>query len=283
MTPTTETSPVFDGLTLAGDVNTSDAMLLANVRRAIRRGYPQIWPTAENPHRVVLVGGGPSLTATLPELRDLVFAGAKLVALNGAYRWCLEHNLQPKAHVLLDARPASAALVGPPVPDCRYYVASQCAPETWDALGDRPFVAIWHAGGDDALEAELNAYYLGQWVGVPGGTTVGTRAIALLRTLGFLRFECFGLDSCWMGDAHHAYPQAQNDRDGHYRLTIEAKDSTVPPRDFWVAPWHVKQLEDLVLFIRTHGEQVLLNFHGDGLLAYALTAHANVHYTIEKE
>lgn len=279
----TETAPVFDGLTIEGRVNTPDAQILANVRSAIRRGYPQVWPTAENMHRVALVGGGPSLAATLPELRALVFAGAKLVALNGAYQWCLDHNLQPKAHIVLDARPETAALVGPPVPECRYYFASQCAPETWDALGDRPHVAIWHAGGDAPLEALLNEYYLGRWVGIPGGTTVGTRAIALLRTLGFLRFDCFGLDSCWLGDAHHAYPQAQNDRDGHYRLTVQATHGQVPPRDFWVAPWHVKQLEDFVLFVRAHGEKVLLNIHGDGLLAYALAAHASVQYSASGE
>jgi hypothetical protein len=279
----TSDAPVFAGLAVDGSVNTPDDTLVANIRSSIRRGYPQIWPTAMNPHRIALVGGGPSLESTLPELRELVFSGAKLVALNGAYRWCIERNLQPKAHIILDARPETAALVGPPVPDCRYYICSQCAPDTWDALGDRPFVAIWHAGGDAAIEAVLNEYYLGQWVGVPGGTTVGTRAIALLRTMGFLRFDCFGLDSCWMGDKHHAYPQSQNDRDGHYRLTIREEASRLPERDFWVSAWHVKQLEDLVLFIRAHGDKVLLRFHGDGLLAYALAAKAQVSVTEHKE
>jgi hypothetical protein len=273
------TVAVFEGLTVDGNVNTEDARILENIRASIRRGYPQIWPTATNHYKVALVGGGPSLESTLPELRALVWAGAKLVALNGAYQWCIDHGLQPRAHIVLDARPETAKLIGPPVPDCRYYICSQCAPETWDALGDRPNVAIWHAGGEPELEAELDAYYLKAWTHIPGGTTVGTRAIGLLRTLGFLRFECFGLDSCWMGDAHHAYPQAQNDQDGHYRLTVQAKDSSMPARDFWVAPWHVKQLEDLVLFIRAHGEKFLLKFHGDGLLAYALAAHADVHYT----
>lgn len=278
----TET-PVFEGLTVEGSINTPDEQLVAHVQSSIRRGYPQIWPTQTNGHRIALVGGGPSLNATLPELRDLVFEGAKLVALNGAYQWCLDHNLQPKAHVILDARPASSKLIGPPVPGCRYYICSQCAPETWDALGDRSHVAIWHAAGDDAVTAVLDAYYLGQWSPVSGGTTVGTRAIALCRMLGFLRFDLFGFDSCWMDDQHHAYPQAQNDRDGRFRLTIQAMNSATPARDFYVAPWHVKQLEDLVLFMRAHGDKFLLNIHGDGLLAYALRAHAHVQYTVDKE
>jgi hypothetical protein len=276
-------SSVFEGVTVGGRVNTEDETILKNVESSIRRGYPQVWPVSENGHRVALVGGGPSLNRTIGELRDLVYAGAKIVALNGAYQWCLDHNFQPRAHVLLDARPESAKLVGPPVPDCRYYVCSQCAPETWEALGTRQNVAIWHAAGEASVESVLDAYYMKSWVGIPGGTTVGTRAIALMRTMGFLRFDCFGLDSCWMDDAHHAYAQTQNDRDGHFRVTIQAKDSVMPPRDFCVAPWHLKQLEDLVLFIRAHGNKVLLNFHGDGLLAYALAAHADVHYTVHKE
>ena len=271
---------VFDGLTVEGETNTTDDRLLANIRGSIRRGYPQIWPTMSNPYKVALVGGGPSLESTLPELRALVWAGAKLVTLNGAYQWCIDHGLQPRAHIVLDARPETAKLIGPPVPDCRYYICSQCAPETWDALGDRPHVAIWHAGGGgEAIEAELDSYYLKAWTDIPGGTTVFTRGLGLLRTLGFLRYECFGIDSCWIGHDHHSYPQAQNDQDGRYRLTIEAKDSATQPRDFWVSAWHVKQLEDLILFIRANGDKFLLKFHGDGLLAYALAAHADVHYT----
>lgn len=246
MTTTADCS-VFEGLSVEGRVNTATSQLVANVESAIRRGYPQIWPTPSNPHVVALVGGGPSLERTLPALREAVFAGAKLVALNGAYQWCIDHNLQPRAHVILDARASTASLVGPPVPDCRYYICSQCAPETWDALGDRDHVAIWHAAGEAEVEAVLNAYYLKAWTAIPGGTTVGTRAIGLLRTLGFLRFECFGLDSCWLETHHHAFDQPQNDRDGRFRLTIEATHGGVPAREFWVAPWHVKQLEDLIL------------------------------------
>jgi hypothetical protein len=276
-------TPVFEGLSVDGTINTPDATLLANVQASVRRGYPQIFPTPMNAHRIALVGGGPSLSATLPELRDLVFAGAKLVALNGAYQWLIDRNFQPRAHIVLDARPETAAFITAPVPECRYYICSQCAPETWDALGDRPNVAIWHASGDDAVSDFLDNYYLKHWSGVTGGTTVATRAIGLLRMLGFLRFDLFGIDSCWMGDQHHAFPQPQNDTDRRYRLTIEAIDSTRPARDFWVAPWHVKQLEDLILFMRAHGEKFLLNIHGDGLLAYALAAHADVHYTVDKE
>lgn len=264
------TSPVIEGVSLDGDVNTPDTILLRNIQSSIRRGYPQVWSNAMNGHRICLVGGGPSINDTFDELRALVFNGAKLVALNGAYQWCLDRNLKPAAHVILDARPSSAAFIGPPVPECRYYLCSQCDPSTWDAVADRPWVGIWHAAGEPALEAVLDAYYLGRWARIPGGTTVGTRSIALFRMLGFLRFNLFGFDSCWFDHRHHAYQQPQNDRDLRLRITIAAKDSRMPPRDFWVAPWHLKQVEDMVLFIKAHGDKFLLHVHGDGLIAYLL-------------
>lgn len=281
MTTTAESPRVFDGLVLEGRVNVTDETVLANVRSAIRRGHPQVWPMAANGSRVCLVGGGPSLEATLTELRTLYFEGAKVVTVNGAYRWCVERNIRPSAQIVLDARPSNARFVDPPVPQCRYYLCSQCAPETFDAVEGREFVGIWHDASDEAVQAELNQYYLGQWHGITGGTTVGTRAIGLLRTLGFLRFDLFGFDSCFLGEAHHAYPQAENDHDRRLRLVMHPTGSPHLARRFDVAPWHAKQLEDLVLMIRTSGDQFVLNIHGNGLLAYALSSSAEVSWTLD--
>lgn len=272
---------LLDGITIEGQLNTPDQRLLENVRGAIRRGHPQVWPTAPNGYRVALVGGGPSLEATLPELRRLVWEGAKLVTVNGAYAWCIEHGLQPRAQVLIDARGFNARFVDPEVPECRYYLASQCAPETWDAVAGRPHVGIWHDRSTDDVVSELDRYYLGQWHAIAGGTTVGTRAIGLLWTLGFLRFDLFGFDSCWVDGAHHAYSQTENDRDGRFRLRIHPTGRPEAGRVFTVAGWHVKQLDDLLAMIRMNGDKFALRIHGDGLLAYALAASADVEFTKE--
>ena len=274
-------TPVFEGLTLDGSVNVTHDTILANVRSSIRRGHPQVWLTQTNGHRVALVGGGPSLESTFDELRQAIFEGAKLVTVNGAYQWCLDRNLQPKAQIVIDARPSNARFLTPNVPDCRYYLCSQCAPETWDAVDGRPFVGIWHDVPDEAVKTELDTYYLGNWHSMPGGTTVGTRAIGLLRTIGYLRFDLFGFDSCFMGEKHHAYPQPENDRDQCHTLTIYPTGAPHLARTFRVAAWHAKQLEDLILMIRANGDKFALNFHGDGLLAYALASSAEVSWTLD--
>lgn len=271
---------VLEGIELVGEINTSDEIIIAQVEQAIRRGHPQIWPTVLQQQRVALVGGGPSLASTIEELRETIFDGALLVTVNGAYQWCIERNLKPNAQIVIDARPENARFVEPDVPGCRYYLASQCHPRTWDAVEGRKYVGIFHATDPEgSLKATLDEYYIGTWVGVGGGTTVASRALALLRLLGYLRFDLFGIDSCWMGDEHHAYAQPENERDRARRLTIRISPTAASEetgREFVVSPWHVKQFEDFVQFIRVNGQQVLLNVHGDGLLAYALRAGAEV-------
>lgn len=279
---------VIDGLQFVDQrLNTDEAVVLEQVRASIRRGHPQLWPTGLKPDRIALVGGGPSLESTLGELVLAVRQGAKLVTMNGAYRWCVDRYLQPSAQIVLDARPGSVRFIEPEIPKCRYYLASQCHPSVWDAVDGREHVGIWHAVAPESTEPKsdigkvLSAYYGGNWHGVAGGTTVTTRAIGLLRMMGYLRFDLFGVDSCFMGPAHHAYPQGENDQDRRVRVTVTPTGSDTPGRDFWCAPWHLKQAEDFAQIVRVLGDKFLLNVHGDGLIAYMLRSSAEVELTQE--
>ena len=274
---------VLDGIEMQGTINTPDAQLAANVAHSIRLGFPQLRPQAAQADRVCLVGGGPSLADTEQELIDLYFAGAKVVTVNGAYRWCLERNIRPSAQIVLDARADNARFVSPAIPQCRYMVASQCAPETWAALGGRPDVWIWHAAAQDneILRPILDAYYLGQWMPTPGGTTVVMRALSILRALGFLRFDLFGVDSCFMGGAHHAYAQPENAGDRPIHFVVAPTGHPELARTFHCAGWHIKQMECFLQTIRLNGDQFVLNVHGDGLLAFALKASADVQWSVD--
>lgn len=269
---------VLDGVELRGDVNTPDDVLLAHIEHSIRLGYPQVRPQPVQPDRVCLVGGGPSLEATVDELRELYFKGAKVVTVNGAYAWCLERNIRPSAQIVLDARDCNARFVERPVPRCRYLLASQCHPDTWAAVRGRDDVWIWHAVvGDGPAKDVLDRYYYGgRWQPITGGTTVVMRAVMLLRILGFVRFDLFGVDSCWLHDRHHAYAQPENDRDSRIRVTVSPSTDGSLARAFDCAPWHLQQLADFLETVRVNGEQFMVNVHGDGLLAYVLRAGADV-------
>ncbi len=267
-------APILEGITLAGNVNTDQDTLLAHAAHSIRLGYPQVKLQAVQTDRVCLVGGGPSLAETEGELRDLYYQGAKLVTVNGAYQWCLERNYRPSAQIVLDARASNARFVDPLVPQCKYLLASQCHPDTWARVTGREHVWIYHCsdGTEGPLKDLLDAYYCRNWHPLPGGTTVVMRAISLLRMMGFVRMDLFGIDSCYQGTAHHAYPQPENDADRRYPFTVSPSWNRSYERTFWCAPWHIKQLEDFLQMIRVNGEHFLLNVHGDGLLAFAMKA-----------
>jgi hypothetical protein len=274
---------VLEGIEMRGNVNTPEDRVVANIRHSIRLGYPQVRPQTLQRDRVCLVGGGPSLDDTLEELRDLYFEGAKVVTVNGSYQWCIDRNIRPSAQIVMDARPENARFVNPVVPRCRYFIGSQCDPATWAALGDRPDVWIFHAvaGDNDAIKPVLDEYYMGQWAPTPGGTTVILRAISVLRMMGFLRFDLFGVDSCFMGEKHHAYAQPENETDKAYPFKVHPTGHPELARTFSCAPWHIAQLECFLQNVRINGQHFLLNVHGDGLLAYALSASAAVEWSVD--
>ena len=270
---------VIEGVKLSeGRANVADEALMANIRHAVRQGHPQAFNQAPQGDVVAILGGGPSLEHTVDELREVLFEGALLVTVNGAYQWAIEHNFKPKAQVVCDARESNARFVDPEIPDCRYYLASQCHPQTWAAVKGRPLVGIYHAMGPEDSEHKkfLDSYYLGNWQGVAGGTTVTSRALGLLRMLGYLRFHLFGVDSCFFDRVHHAYAQPENDRDKVLTVKAAPTGHDELERSFQVAPWHLKQVEDMLRFIKVNGDKFLLNIHGDGLLAHVVGTNAQV-------
>ena len=268
---------VLDGVEMRGTINTPDAELLANIQHSIRLGYPQVKPQGVQRDRVCLVGGGPSLEDTFTELRDLYFAGAKVVTVNGAYQWCLERNIRPSMQIVLDARAENARFVNPSVPQCRYLIASQCHPETWAQVKGRSDVWIWHAAAEDNEQVKpiLDAYYAKHWTGTPGGTTVIVRALVLLRIIGIVRMDLFGVDSCFLHGQHHAYQQAENDVDKPHPVTLSAPGKPDTARVFQCTGWHVQQLICWLSTIRLHGDMFILNVHGDGMIAYAMKIAAD--------
>lgn len=272
---------VLDGFDVVGNLNTSDDQILRNIEHSIRLGYPQYRPLDRTMvPRVCIVGGGPSLESTLPELRELYFSGAFIVTVNGAYQWCIERNIRPSAQIVLDARPENARFVQPAVPKCLYLIASQCAPETWAQVEGRPDVWIWHAVNDanSAVRPVLDRYYGDRWYPTPGGTTVVMRAITLLQGLGYFKFDLFGVDSCYMDGKGHAYHQPENEADKAFAFDVSPSGHPELKRTFLCAPWHAKQLECFLQLIRLNGDQFVLKVHGGGMLAYALevSAKANV-------
>jgi hypothetical protein len=257
--------------------NTTDEVLLDQIATNIRRGLPQVQKHEPNSEVLLIVCGGPSLDMTEQELVAEYWAGGKIVAVNGGYEWCLSRNLKPSAFVMIDAREFMADMVKRPIEGCRYLLASQCHPKTFETCRGRD-ILIWHALGTGS-EAELELlkeYYFGRLNPVTIGTTIGVRVISVMRMLGFVSYHVFGLDSCWLDGKHHAYAQGANDKDGRVRTWLRSNDGSGFAQMFECAPWHMKQFEDFQSLIKERGNLFRLNVHGPGLIATAMRTGASL-------
>lgn len=262
--------------------NVSDELIMQQVAQNIRRQLPQAYRHQPNKETVALVCGGPSLTKTEDELRYAVEDGAKVVALNGAYQWCIDKGITPKAMIMLDARQFNARFVMRDVPGCKYLLASQCHPDAFELCKDRD-VTIFHccSAGEPELML-LKEYYFNHLCPIGLGTTVAIKGIQLLNLLGFKRFDIFGFDSCWMGDEHHSYPQSENDKDKYMPVWLTPNERPELAEQFFCAPWMMRQAVDFQKLVHDRGDDFELNVRGEGLIAATLRLSAQCGLTTMK-
>ena len=190
-------------------VNEDKDKIRDNINKNIRLGLEQVRPYETQWEKVVgIVLGGPTLNDTFPDLLEKRKNGMPVITVNGSHRYCLTNGLIPSGMIMLDSREFNNRFVYPLVPECKYFISSQCHPSVFDNLKGND-VFIWHCAGDDNFDL-LQEVYGGDYYPVMGGATVALRAVHLLRMLGFHKFEMYGFDSCIIGE-HHAYEQPEND------------------------------------------------------------------------
>ena len=245
-----------------GKINTSETVINENVRRNIKRALPQVPVYGETARPMCIVGGGWSLDDTFEELRELVWDGAAILALNGAANWLVERNIRPGAVFILDAQAINHRFIEKEIPDCKYFLASQCDPSLFDTCEGRELY-ICHTGLiDSKIAEEVDKFYAGRVAHLVGGCTVGTRALTLVHRLGFRFLHLFGFDSCYNTEGkHHAYDQPWNDTDGSMEVWCAG-------RVFRCSAWQAGQGEDFQKYVQANGDEMHLHVHGDGLLAH---------------
>lgn len=246
-------------------VNTEQDLITENVRASIRRGLPQLRPYAVQPTPVALVCGGPSINDCLEEIRQQYWEGSKLAAVNGTYEWLLQRGMRPAFMFMVDARGFNSRFLTRPAPHCSYWLASQCAPETFDrALGwPGADVRIWHAVAHESERDVLDRYYQGNYYAAAAGTTIGLRALGILQALGFRWLDVYGMDSCLTDAAHHAYSQPENDEEAQLPITVQVGD-----RFFKATLWQSLQAKETIEMLDKFPSESHITFHGDGLIAH---------------
>lgn len=204
----------------------------AEVRRragaAMERRLPTFRDCVNASATWAIIGGGPSISHEVEVIRALKRRGAHIVSVNKTHDWLLDRGIVPWGHVLLDPKDWVADYVKRPRKDVRYFLASQCHPDTFEALRNYP-VFLWHAGQDFDEGAEPNCYLRENWPRkpwfvVPGATTVGLRAMQLGHMMGADSFRLFGLDSSRADGKLHAYAKPEAADAGSGTLALKFRD-----------------------------------------------------------
>jgi len=192
--------------------------------------------------------------------------GSTIVTVNNALAYLVDRGITPNAHVMLDAREENVSFVANAPKETRYFLASQVNPCVFDALKGYK-VVLWHSGMHDGTELmSIVQPWFDEGPGqrpvvfVPGGGTVGLRALNLAWLSGYRKIHLYGFDSSYEDGSHHAYSQSLNDADS--TLSIALADKT-----YVCAPWMARQameFQENYLALRNQGIRIWV--HGRGLI-----------------
>lgn len=262
----------FTSLPVMNGVNVTYERLAENIRSAVERDLPWFTGFGVNKRRAVIVGGAPSLLDHIPDIRAHKRQGASIISVNNAWRVLVDNGIIPDNHIMLDARAENAAFLDGAPDKTRYFIASQCHPDVFDALEGKD-VIVWHnAFGDSDLIRDILAPWWDEGpnqrpcIIVPGGGTVVLRALWLAYFAGFRVLHLYGVDSSYSGEKHHAYAQPINDAD--QVMDVVLRDPAAGTTKYYrAAKWMVRQTEEFrVTWNDLRREGVTIHAHGKGLL-----------------
>lgn len=209
---------------------------------------------------VAIVGGGPSLAKNLEALRK----ESTIIACGSVHDYLQQQNIISDYCLVCDPDPIMADYLQLNTYNTKYLVASQCDQKVfeylrgtkvylWDCLGPTEF-------NNEMFDAErINA--------IPGGCTVGTRAILCAIGMGYKKIRLYGFDSCIDENKHHAYEF--NDPELEQLGTITELKLEHPESDktFKVAGYMMAQIFDFQEILKTYGNTLQIEVIGDGVLA----------------
>lgn len=234
--------------------NTDDETIARQIAENLKLGLQNAAELPQETEPVAIICGGPSLKTQIDNLRTLKNAGVKLWGVNGVPDYLEKQGISVDVHVILDAKPHNVRFLSNSKPDVRYFIASQCHPDVFALLkAENRQLYIWH-GYYEGIQVN------GVCVGGPG--TVGGKAICLALLMGHKQQYIFGMEGSYLGEAHHAYEQAENNG----QLNVFCK---VAGREFFCPRWGVHQAEQFIEMLpHLIEEGAQMTLFGDGLLQW---------------
>jgi hypothetical protein len=148
-------------------------------------------------------------------------------------------------------------LISPVRTDCRWLLASQCAPSTFGLLQQAGAdVSVWHLV-QDGLKSLIPDIHE-----IPGGSCVPFRIVFIAYMMGFREIHFFGVDGSFPDrENEHAWSQPP---DQGRNLVVKCNG-----REFLSTPGYAAQVKEL-FNIQQYLKGARLHFHGDGLIQWAV-------------
>lgn len=200
---------------------------------------------------IAVVCYGPSLNQTWESIKDFKY----VLTCSGAHKFMIERGVVPTWHVDVDPRPHKIKLIGEPHPDVEYLLASTCSPDYFKMLKVGGFkVRLWHVF--DGAEEAMRVLPPEEWA-LTGGCSVGLRALAIARFLGFRKLDVFGMDGCEGETGKHAADHP-NQANGHEEIEYGGRVYRSTAGFLEAARQTPHEMDDL--------KDVDATFHGDGLV-----------------
>lgn len=232
--------------------NTSDEDIFENIRINSRAKSEWLKLSPAHDGIAVLCGSGPSLADNLGEIRERASAGQKIFAMNGAAKYLHDNGIMPDYQVIIDARAATADLVGPAK---EHLFGSQVHPETFKRAPD---AKLWHLQIGEI--EKLLPDYGSDYCLIGGAASVGNTATCLAYAMGYRNLQIYGYDSSHRGDNGHAFYQAMNEGDPCCVVNFAGKE--------YVASLTMKlqaeKFQETAQALKDEG--CTIEVHGDGLL-----------------
>lgn len=235
------------------DLHTRDAQ----IKSALARGLPMLEPSEELKNEpIAIVCYGPSLRDTFDEVKEF----KHIITCSGAHKFLHERGICPVKgetwyHAEVDPREHKVELMGEPHFGVDYLIASTCHPNLFDhllSLGCS--VKLWHVF--DGTEAGVRTHPRGGWA-LTGGCSVGLRAMALARFMGYTDLHVFGMDGNEGESGKHAGPHPSQSKE-HALVQVNGRTFKTTPSLLEAAKQTFHELDQL--------PDVTATFYGDGLV-----------------
>lgn len=220
---------------------------------------------------IALIGGGPSLSSHKVDIlsgpyEEIIIAGSAHDYFVKRMGIDTKDKMWKNIYcIVCDPDPIMSEYLTLHNSNITYLLASQCSKEVFDLFKDRE-VYIWDATGREDLNNELFQDISNH---IPGGCTIGTRAIMAAIGMGYKKLHLFGYDSCVYEDKHHAYEFLHPDKEILGDL-IDVKLDHPDSPTFKAAGYMLAQLFDFQNLLKTYATNLNIEIFGGGLLAECL-------------